>query len=81
MSSPEKDHDTQASESGEVASNPDASASYSLDEYICAEPTESERVSGAVDDASIGDGNEKRCEDKAMDALNKFDDDWGSASN
>ncbi|KAI1380233.1 hypothetical protein F4677DRAFT_406224 [Hypoxylon crocopeplum] len=51
-----------------------------LQEYLRAEPTVPEQLSGAVQSDNGGDSRKKRQKDKAREALKKFDDAWRSAS-
>ncbi|KAI0376460.1 hypothetical protein F5Y04DRAFT_285901 [Hypomontagnella monticulosa] len=80
MPSPSENPDSQAS--GGTGGKHSDQPSYMLEEYVRADPTIIEELSGAARDKKHGKGEKKKTrEDKAKEAIKDFDDAWKAASN
>ncbi|KAI2602093.1 hypothetical protein GGR54DRAFT_553218 [Hypoxylon sp. NC1633] len=77
MSSSSKNQTSQVS--GKTDSNHGNQPSYMLQEYLHAEPTVTEQLSG-VGKSKKGKGKKKHREERAKKELKKFDDAWRDAS-
>ncbi|KAI0012258.1 hypothetical protein F4779DRAFT_614708 [Xylariaceae sp. FL0662B] len=71
-----KNQTTQAS--GATSSQQDIQQSYMLQEFLHAEPTLSERLSGVVQSGKGGKGNKGR-DGKAKEAIKEFGNAWRNA--
>ncbi|KAI1643322.1 uncharacterized protein F4817DRAFT_319946 [Daldinia loculata] len=72
-----KDQETQAS--GDSSSKQNHHRHSMLQEFLRAEPTVSERLSGVLTSKKRGE-NEKGHDDKAKEAIRKFENAWRNAS-
>ncbi|KAI0169285.1 hypothetical protein GGR52DRAFT_515077 [Hypoxylon sp. FL1284] len=78
MASSARDQDSKASE-GAGSTQYDNQYSYALQEYLRAEPTITDRISGAKRGDKVKNYT-KHHESRAKDTVKKFDDAWNNAS-
>ncbi|XXG96044.1 hypothetical protein Hte_002321 [Hypoxylon texense] len=79
MTSPSRNRDSQVS-AGVTSSHPDNTPSYTLQVYLEAEPTETERLSGAAGADGVGQNSTGHHEGKAREAIEEFDRKFGGTS-